>query len=380
MKREYTLVEDIIREEVMIDQIINRQVHSLLKEQYLVEGKLDLAKNFMKIWDIANSINGGGKTLKKILTLINKVDLSLLPSLLTKGVKWVPNTEKTAKVISLYKNNKTNVKASENMATFVIGTGQDIYCVEDNDRIFINLLCEFFTNVYSLIKSFIGMIPGGGTVVVLVLDLIESIVVHLQEAFKTEWDRVWAIAKTFFKKQVPFTIDDLKQAWNIVKEKGYSTFYYGGRTGNAYKDALSYLKKARAALNNTRKSDLTYKMKLIASVYRKRLATQSEINKTIKFCDDILKLNIPTYDQAMKMWPGIKRVDDGTYARHILEAFPWKVLSNDGKSVAGWFSKSCKVASKSFAELEKDIDNIGKPKVKNNPSYSNAHPRGGMYR
>lgn len=360
MRREYALVEDIIREEVMIDQIIKRQVRSLLKEQYLVEGKLDLAKNFMKIWDIAKSINGGGKTLKKILTLINKVDLSLLPSLLTKGIKWVPNTEKTAKVISLYKNNKTNIKAGENMATFVIGTGQDIYCVEDNDKMFINLLCEFFTNVYGLIKSFIGMIPGGGTVVVLVLDLIESIVAHLLETFKTEWDRVWAIAKTFFKKQVPFTIDDLKQAWNIVKEKAYSTYYYGGRTGEAYRDALSYARKASTSLKGVPSNQMADRCKLISCVYyNKRTVSQKEYNRTLSFCNNLRNLNIPTYDQAMKMWPGINLTkDDGTYAKHVLSQLPYDVIGNNKVSVVSWFKKSCNVAGMTFAQLKAAFQKI----------------------
>lgn len=362
MRQEYALVEDIIREEVMIDQIINRQVRSLLKEQYLVEGKLDLAKNFKKIWDIAKSINGGANTLSKILTLINKVDLSLLPSLLTKGIKWIPNTGKTAKVVSFYKNNKLNVKAGENIATFTIGTGHDVYAVSISDKTFLQLLCEFWINIYNLLKSFIGMIPGGGTIFVLVLDLIESIVVHLQEPFDTEWDRVWAIAKTFFKKQVPFTIDDLKQVWNIVKEKAYSTYYYGGRTGVALKDALSLLETAKANLENTKSNQLTLKCRYIACVYRKKSeCTQQEYNVTQNFCDTLMKLQIPTLDQAMKKWPGINRTkEDGTYAYQVLAHLPWNVVSKD-KKVYSWFTKSCKIAAMKFSELEKEFDKIKKP-------------------
>ena len=380
MKKQHVLIEDLIREELMVEYYMRQAFDG--NAQRLDEGKLDLAKNFKKIWGVVKSVNGGGKMLKKMLTLMKKVDLQLLPSLITKGIKWVPSTKKTSKIVSFYKSNEFDIKATEKMATFTIGSGRTVYALNKGDKSAFEALCDFMVGVYELIKGFIGLIPGCGTVIVLILELIESVLAHWWEKFKSELERVWAIAKTFFEKQIPFTFEDLEKAWGVIKDKAYSTIVYGGAKGAALKNALSLLKGVRANLDNTKSSQLDIKIKYIACLYRdKRTCTQQEFNTTKKFCKDIMNLDIPTYKQAMKMWPGINlSKDDGTYARHILEAFPWKVLSNDGKSVAGWFSKSCKVASKSFAELEKDIDNIGKPKVKNNPSYSNAHPRGGMYR
>lgn len=199
------------------DEFVTECVMQVLKEeylpeyrQYLREGKLDFAKSFTKIWKVVKGVNGGGKTLKNILKLLKSADTKLIPSLVTKGIKWLPDTRKTSKIVSFYKSNKGEFAAGEKIATFTIGTSQTLYGLHTGDKSAFQALKDFCSGIWDLVKGFIGMIPGVGTVAVLIIELLESIVENWWKEFKNDLDKAWAIAKTFFKKQIPFTFNDLK--------------------------------------------------------------------------------------------------------------------------------------------------------------------------
>lgn len=351
---------------------------------YLTEGTVNvkkLSEGIVKVYNTVKKFTGTSNYAKKCWKFINsKGALNLLPELAEGGFKYL-KPDLCKKVVF---NSK--------MAVVTIGDaiGAGTKCVQMTVKGTTYAMTEEMKNIgaaivdlidtgVSIITTCVGFIPGFGSLVAAVVNLAWVTIKNILKTFASEVDRIWAIVKDFIKSQIGISIDDIKAAWTSFKGwaatvgracrewaknffsdpvrnlKGAAT--YGGTTAMAYREALDYAKKARNMLKSIPENQLRNRATWISCVYRKKKAwTQEELNRTLDFCKRLRNLEIPTYQEAKRKWPGIKGVDDGTYAKNVLSALRYTLVSNG--YVVSWFKRSCDVAAMTFAQLQAEYKKL----------------------
>lgn len=320
------------RNNIIVEQIIDRHIRQLVNEQRLDEGKFNTALTaFKAAYTTIKAYDNNAHLLPKIITVLTQLDFGKIPSLIGKSVKVVDSgahgMQGGIRYMSLLSNTRTYKTAEASAVIMFDGTP---YSVPKNDAELIKLSFDLFNLIWNAMTLLFRCIPGIGSVGAAILDLLKAILTNISKSFDNEMERIWQIACDFFKSQLPFTFDDLKAAWGWVS----NATSYGGDVGVARKKAAHtlYTELRPRVINMLRNESLVY----LANLWNE--VSDEACQKTYNALVQLTQVEFPKPKDTDVIQGGgvITAYDNGDLANFYFKRLDYKVLDDNNQIYPFW--------------------------------------------